>query len=158
MSDSAAAAASNNAMPNGSKAKLIPCALLLVGLLGLAKFLNAQVLLKQALDCIENIGPWGPVVFVVLYVLATVLFLPGSILTLGAGLVFGVAKGSILVSISATLGATAAFFVGRYLARGWVSKQIEANATFSVIDEGSRPRAGKSWASRACHRHSHSTC
>ena len=134
MSDSAAAA-SNNAMPKGSKAELILCVLLLVSLLGLGKFWNAQVLLKQALDCIENIAPWGPVVFVVLYVLATVLFLPGSILTLGAGLVFGVAKGSILVSISATLGATAAFFVGRYLARGWVSKQIEANATFNAIDE-----------------------
>jgi uncharacterized membrane protein YdjX (TVP38/TMEM64 family) len=54
---------------------------------------------------------------------------------LGAGLVFGLAKGSILVSISATLGATAAFFVGRYLARGWVSKQMEGNATFNAIAE-----------------------
>ena len=109
--------------------------LLAVGLLGLAKALNAQALLRSALDGIQALGPWGPVMFALLYVLATVLFLPGSILTLGAGVVFGVLKGAILVSISATLGATAAFFVGRYLARGWVSKQIEGNATFKAIDE-----------------------
>ena len=63
------------------------------------------------------------------------LFLPGSILTLGAGALFGVVKGSILVSISATLGATAAFLVGRYLARDWVAKKIEGNSKFSAIDQ-----------------------
>ena len=118
-----------------AKGKLVLWGLLVVGLLVLAKALNAQALLRSALDWIQSLGPWGPVMFAVLYVLATVLFLPGSILTLGAGVVFGVLKGAILVSISATLGATAAFFVGRYLARGWVSKRIEGNATFKAIDE-----------------------
>jgi uncharacterized membrane protein YdjX (TVP38/TMEM64 family) len=117
------------------RGKLVLWGLLVVGLLVLAKALNAQALLRSALDWIQALGPWGPVMFVLLYILATVLFLPGSILTLGAGVVFGVLKGAILVSISATLGATAAFFVGRYLARGWVSKQIEGNATFKAIDE-----------------------
>jgi len=46
-----------------------------------------------------------------------VLFLPGSILTIGAGVIFGVVRGTIYVSIAATLGATAAFLVGRYFAR-----------------------------------------
>lgn len=118
-----------------AKGKLVLWGLLVVGLLVLAKALNAQTLLRSALDWIQSLGPWGPVMFALLYILATVLFLPGSILTLGAGVVFGVLKGSILVSISATLGATAAFFVGRHLARGWVSKQIDGNATFKAIDE-----------------------
>src|ERR1043165_6710665 len=84
--------------------------------LGLAlKYFNVQGLLKSALDWIRHLGPWGPVIFVGLYVVATVLFIPGSVLTLGAGAVFGVALGSFCVSISATLGATAAFLVGRYL-------------------------------------------
>jgi uncharacterized membrane protein YdjX (TVP38/TMEM64 family) len=117
------------------KGKLVLWGLLVVGLLVLAKVLNAQAVLRSALDWIQSLGPWGPVMFAVLYILATVLFLPGSILTLGAGVVFGVLKGWILVSISATLGAAAAFFVGRYLARGWVSKQIEGNASFKAIDE-----------------------
>ena len=77
------------------------------------KYFHVQDLLKSALDWIGKLGPWGPVIFVGLYVVATVLFVPGSVLTLGAGAVFGVVLGSVCVSISATLGATAAFLVGR---------------------------------------------
>ncbi len=94
-----------------------------------------QGLLKLAVDWIAGLGIWGPVIFAALYILACVLFLPGSILTLGAGALFGVVKGSVLVSISATLGATAAFLVGRYLARDWVAKKIEGNPKFSAIDQ-----------------------
>jgi len=61
--------------------------------------------------------------------------LPGAILTLGAGAVFGVVKGSLLVSLSSTVGATAAFTVGRYIARGRVERRIEANATFQAMDK-----------------------
>ena len=62
------------------------------------------------------------------------LFVPGSVLTLGAGAVFGVALGSVYVSISATLGATAAFLVGRYLARDVIARKIERNDKFAAID------------------------
>jgi uncharacterized membrane protein YdjX (TVP38/TMEM64 family) len=55
-------------------------------------------------------------------------------LTLGAGVVFGVVWGSLYVFIGATIGATAAFLVGRYLARGWVAKKIEGNKKFRAID------------------------
>ncbi len=99
------------------------------------KYFNAQQLLKSTLDWIDTLGPWGPIVFIITYILATVLFLPGSLLTLGAGLLFGPISGSIYVSIAATLGATCAFLVGRYVARGWVSKQIEGNEKFKAIDE-----------------------
>lgn len=91
-------------------------------------------LFKQALAGIDAIGPWGPVAFVLLYIVATVFFLPGSVLTLGAGLLFGVVRGSIFVSIGSTLGATSAFLVGRYLARGWVAKKVERNEKFKAID------------------------
>src|SRR5215469_15768573 len=59
-----------------------------------AKYFHVQDLLKAALDWIGKLGPWGPVIFIGLYVVATVLFIPGSVLTLGAGAVFGVALGS----------------------------------------------------------------
>jgi uncharacterized membrane protein YdjX (TVP38/TMEM64 family) len=117
------------------KATLLLWALAIAVLLVLARALNAPALLRSALDWIQALGPWGPVLFALLYVLATVLFLPGSILTLGAGAVYGVVQGAILVSFSATLGATAAFLVGRHVARGWVAKQIEGNAAFQAIDE-----------------------
>ena len=97
--------------------------------------LDAPALLVRALEWIRGLGPLGAVIFVLLYVLATVLFLPGSILSLGAGAVFGVVKGAIMVSVSATLGATAAFLIGRYLARGWVTRKVEGHPRFAAIDE-----------------------
>jgi uncharacterized membrane protein YdjX (TVP38/TMEM64 family) len=60
--------------------------------------------------------------------------LPGSVLTLGAGAVFGLVKGAVLVSVAATLGATAAFLVGRYLAREWVAGKVERYPRFAAID------------------------
>lgn len=118
-----------------SRRRLLSWVLLIGCVLVLARYLHVEMFLRMALAWIRDLGPWGAALFVGLYVLATVLFLPGSVLTLGAGAVFGVVHGSIIVSIASTLGATAAFFVGRYLARGWVSKQIEGNATFKAIDE-----------------------
>lgn len=96
---------------------------------------NPQDILRNALSAIESLGPAGWIAFIGLYIVATVAFFPGSILTLGAGVVFGVVTGSICVFIGATLGATGAFLVGRYLARGWVAKKIEGNRSFSAIDK-----------------------
>src|SRR5229473_1044601 len=106
------------------------------------KYFHVQDLLKAALEWIGKLGPWGPVIFVGLYVVATVLFVPGSVLTLGAGAVFGVVLGSVCVSISATLGATAAFLVGRYLARDAIARKIEKNEKFTTID---RAVANEGW-------------
>lgn len=111
-------------------------ALLALGLLlAIGKAVDAPARLRDALAWIQQLGWVGVAVFIVLYVLACVLFLPGSILTLGAGVVFGVVRGSILVSVASTLGATAAFLVGRHLARAWVSGKIAGNAKFKAIDE-----------------------
>lgn len=118
-------------------AKLKPILVLLavIGLIAAAKYFHVQELLKKSLDWIAGLGPLGPVIFVVIYIFACVFFVPGSVLTLGAGVLFGVVKGSILVSIASTLGATAAFLAGRYLARAWVAKKIEGNSKFKAIDE-----------------------
>lgn len=96
---------------------------------------NPQAWLKNALQWIDGLGAVGALAFIFLYIIATVAFLPGSILTLGAGVVFGVVWGSLYVFIGATIGATAAFLVGRYLARGWVAKKIAGNQKFRAIDE-----------------------
>lgn len=89
----------------------------------------------NALDWIRGLGALAPVAFVGIYILACVALVPGSILTIGAGVIFGVVRGSIYVSIGATLGATAAFLVGRYLARDWVSAKFEGNSKFKAINE-----------------------
>ena len=99
-----------------------------------AQSFNPQELLRSALKWIESLGYIGGLAFVLTYILATVAFIPGSILTLGAGVVFGVVLGSLYVFVGATLGAIAAFLVGRYLARNWISKKIDGNAKFTAID------------------------
>lgn len=106
-----------------------------VALAAAFKYFNIQLLLRNSLDWIAGMGPSGPLIFVMIYILACVFFVPGSVLTLGAGLLFGVLKGSILVSIGATLGATAAFLTGRYFARGWVAQKTEGNLKFKAIEQ-----------------------
>ena len=91
-------------------------------------------LLANALNWVEQLGPTGPAIFILIYIAACVLFVPGSALTLGAGAIFGVVKGSIIVSVASTLGATAAFLVGRYVARDWVARKIAKNEKFAAID------------------------
>ncbi|NJK39697.1 MAG: TVP38/TMEM64 family protein [Oscillatoriales cyanobacterium RM2_1_1] len=121
-----------------STAKFLKLLALGVGAVGLivgGKLLGVQELITNALDWIANLGPWGPVTFILIYILATILFLPGSLLTLGAGAIFGVAFGSIYVSIGSVIGAVCAFLIGRYLARGWVSQQISSNEKFQAIDQ-----------------------
>ena len=106
-----------------------------IALIAAAKYFHVQDLLKRALDLVGQLGPWGAVIFIAIYVVATVLFVPGSVLTLGAGAVFGVVWGSIYVSIAATLGATCAFLVGRYFARDAIARKIEGNERFAAIDK-----------------------
>jgi uncharacterized membrane protein YdjX (TVP38/TMEM64 family) len=96
---------------------------------------NLQELLRTALKWIESLGAYGGFAFMVIYIIATVAFIPGTILTLGAGVVFGVIWGSIYVFIGATLGAIAAFLIGRYLVRDGISKKIEGNEKFAAIDQ-----------------------
>ena len=98
-------------------------------------FGQLQALLKQVLDAIKSLGFWGPVLFVLLYIVCCVALVPGAVLTLGAGAAFGFIQGSILVSIAATLGATAAMLVGRYFARDWVQRKLAGHPTFSSIDQ-----------------------
>jgi uncharacterized membrane protein YdjX (TVP38/TMEM64 family) len=99
-----------------------------------ARYFDLQESLREALTWISGIGPLGLLVFIGLYILACLLLLPGSILTLGAGAVFGVVQGFIAVSIGAISGATCAFLVGRYLARNWVAGRIAGNTRFNAVD------------------------
>lgn len=83
---------------------------------------------------VDGLGPWGPLVFIAGYVAATVAFVPGSLLTLAAGAIFGLTRGAIYVFIAATLGAAAAFFVARHVARGAIERRLAGNPRFAAID------------------------
>ena len=103
-------------------------------LLVAARWLGVGGALRGLLQWISLLGAIAPVVFIASYIMACVLFIPGSIMTIGAGVLFGVAWGSVYVSIGATIGATLAFLIGRYFARDWVAARLAGNPTFEAID------------------------
>jgi uncharacterized membrane protein YdjX (TVP38/TMEM64 family) len=133
--NSEAAKTQDNKNRAGTIVKLLLVVLIIAGLFAAMRLLNVQQYLKDALDWINRSGFIGGLVFILIYILATVLFVPGSILTLGAGFVFGVLVGTIYVSIASTIGATAAFLIGRYFARDWIGKKVGGNERFKAIDE-----------------------
>lgn len=85
-------------------------------------------------EWVHALGPRGPMVFIIGFIVASVAFVPGSILTLAGGALFGIVKGTIYVFIGATLGAIAAFLVSRHLARGFLVRRFAHNARFQAIE------------------------
>ncbi|MEG4580682.1 TVP38/TMEM64 family protein [Microcoleus sp. MON1_C5] len=109
-------------------------ALLLALLIVATRSAYVQDVLRTLLMRIEDLGWWGPVAFVAIYNLATVLFVPGSVLTLGGGAIFGLWWGSVYVFAASTLGAVFAFAIGRYLCRDRVVKYMESHPKFKALD------------------------
>ncbi|MHC4544468.1 MAG: TVP38/TMEM64 family protein, partial [Planctomycetota bacterium] len=115
--------------------KIIMLVIIILGLIMGTIFLPVKDWLVKILEWTGQLGFWGPVIVVALYIVACILFLPGSVLTLGTGFVFKLFKGTIAVSIGSTLGACAAFLIGRTFARGWITSKVAANEKFAAIDE-----------------------
>ena len=134
MPDDNAQSTQEEETPSGGKAKLIIAVVVVAGLLVSAKVFNIHTHLQSVLEWIKNFGSWGPIIFSVIYILCCVLFIPGSVLTLAAGLLFGVVSGSVIVSFASTTGAALSFLIGRYVAREAIEKKIADNEKFAAID------------------------
>lgn len=90
---------------------------------------------------LERFGPFAPILFIAIYALATPLFVPGSLLTLTGGAIFGPVMGALWNLLGATLGATIAFLIARYTAADWVARRAGgrlAGIIRGVEDEGWR--------------------
>lgn len=83
---------------------------------------------------IRNAGVSGAFVFAVVYIAATVAMLPGSLLTLGAGLAYGPVIGTALVSPVSVAAATCAFLLGRTAARQWIARRVASAPRFAAVD------------------------
>jgi uncharacterized membrane protein YdjX (TVP38/TMEM64 family) len=105
-----------------------------------AAFLPAKEWLRESLAWISVHRETSGLIYFVLYVAATVCFVPGLLLTLAGGALFGFAIGTVLVSASSVAGATAAFFVGRTLAREWIARRTAAWPRFRALDRALRAR------------------
>ncbi len=121
-------------MKTATTLRIVVALLLVAAMVTGITILPVKDYLASLLQAVESVGPWGPVLLAGAYVVACVLFVPGSVLTLGAGFLFGVVRGTIAVSVGSVLGATAAFLVGRTLLRGWIEKRIAAYPRFQAID------------------------
>lgn len=109
--------------------------LLIAALLVIGRMLPVDRALEVTREWIDGLGAWGPLAFVLLYVLATVLLLPGSILTIAAGAFFGLGFGLVLTSLSATTGAACAFLIARYGARRRVARLVQDRPKLRAVDQ-----------------------
>ena len=94
---------------------------------GLATAVTLAIIYRDQFDAValeawvRDAGPVAPLLFMLVYALAAVLFLPGSVMTLAGGALFGPVLGTFYNLTGATLGAILAFLVARYLASDWVA-------------------------------------
>jgi pyruvate/2-oxoglutarate dehydrogenase complex dihydrolipoamide dehydrogenase (E3) component/uncharacterized membrane protein YdjX (TVP38/TMEM64 family) len=120
--------------PKTGRGRILLAIAALVAVAGAARALHADRLLLDFVAWVRGAGAAGMVAFGVAYVVACVLFLPGLILTLGAGFAYGVPVGVPLVWVSANLGAVAAFLLGRTVLRETIARRVETNPRFAAID------------------------
>lgn len=115
--------------------------------LGLASAILMALAFREQFDAaaldawVTAAGPAGPVLFIALYTVATVLFMPGSVLTLAGGALFGPFWGTLWNLAGATAGAALAFLVARYLGGEWIERRMGgrlARLSQGVASEGWR--------------------
>jgi len=124
--------------PAGGADRLIPYGKIALGIGVLVALLylgrSAGGYVPVFAEWVEGLGVLGPVVFILGYAIAVVAFIPGSLLTLAAGAIFGLAEGTIYVLIAATLGSTLAFLIARHAARAAIERRLQGDERFAAID------------------------
>ncbi len=104
----------------------------LVGLGFAARYAGGYILTFA--DWVDDLGFWAPLVFVVGYAVATIALIPGSLLTLAAGAIFGLGYGMAYAFLGASLGAVGAFIVARYFVRDAIERRLEAYPRVAAVD------------------------
>jgi uncharacterized membrane protein YdjX (TVP38/TMEM64 family) len=125
---------SDKNVPKSAIRRLIVLIVIIVALFLAMRSLPVQQWLRNFNDWVGQMGAAGIFIFVGVYAVATVLLAPGAILTIGAGFAFGLWKGFLAVSAGATLGASLAFLVARFIARDKVEAIAKRNEKFRKID------------------------
>jgi uncharacterized membrane protein YdjX (TVP38/TMEM64 family) len=115
-----------------SRLRLVAIAAAFVALVALGS--QAGPALERFQAWVADLGAWGPIAFVLGYAAATVAFAPGAVLTLAAGPIFGVVKGSLYVFVAASLGACLAFLAARHGMRGAIERRVADRPRFAAID------------------------
>jgi uncharacterized membrane protein YdjX (TVP38/TMEM64 family) len=120
--------------PKGTVGRLVALIIIVIALFLAMRFLPVQQWLRNFNDWVGQMGVAGIFIFIGVYAIAAVLLAPGSILTIGAGFAFGLWKGFLAASAGATLGASLAFLVARFIARDKVEAIAKGNEKFRNVD------------------------
>ena len=132
MPESTAAPAAAPAKSRASAGRIVALVVGIAVLIVLARQLGGYIPTFAA--WVHDLGVWGPVVFILGYAIGVVAFLPGVVLTLTGGAIFGLGWGFVYVFIAAILGSGLAFLLARYVARSAVEQRLAGNARFAAID------------------------
>jgi len=108
--------------------------ILLMAAIILLRFWGVGEKLTDLRAWIGGLGSWGPLVFVLIYIIAVVLALPGLAITIAGAALFGSVWGVVLVSIASTIGASIGFLISRYLARDFIVRKFSQNEKFQKLD------------------------
>ena len=125
---------SDKDVPKRAIGRLVALIIIVIALFLAMRFLPVQQWLRNFNDWVGQMGVAGIFIFIGVYAIAAVLLAPGSILTIGAGFAFGLWKGFLAASAGATLGASLAFLVARFIARDKVEAIAKRNQKFRNID------------------------
>ena len=123
--------------------KWIAVALAVAGLVAAVRLLPIAAWTKELEAWISGLGALGYLAFYAIYVVATLLFVPGAALTLAGGFLFGLVRGTLIVSAAATTAAALAFLIARHVARGAVEARARKDRRFTAIDRAIGERGFK---------------
>jgi len=118
--------------------------LIVLAALAIVRYVPVQRSLPRILHALHDLGPWGLIGLIVIYIPALILCVPAFVLALTGGFLAGalwpdnllvaVAVGTLTVCVGSTIGATVAFQIGRTLARNWVARWVRDRPVFEAID------------------------
>ncbi len=122
--------------PAANRAQTIVRLAIVAAIVGAVVYYRGAIATEVAAlaEWVKTLGPWGPVVFIAAYVGAAVAFVPGSVLTVAAGAIFGLWAGTVYVFIGATLAACISFALARGALRSAIERRVEGNARLAAID------------------------
>ncbi|SRR6266567_1877713 len=123
--------------------RLVALIAIVIALFLAMRFLPVRQWLTSFNNWVAQMGVAGIFIFIGVYLVATVLLAPGSVLTIGAGFAFGLWKGFLAVSAGATIGAALAFLVARFIARDKIAAIARRNEKFRKIDDAIGKRGAK---------------
>lgn len=121
-------------MRRSTTIKVIVVILLVAAVIAAIRLLPIAHWLRSFQAYVRELGPIGYIVYAIVYAVCVAVAIPASILTVGAGAIFGFVPGTIVVLFGATIGATLAFLLARTVLRKRVEAMTTGNPKFAALD------------------------